>query len=493
MTGSVGCFRAARLDELFLRRSNNQMIEVGASFRDPRARVVEHEGKIFREIYDRGVSDYLEVLRSSFYSQAEKNRWLVAGVQVAKDERSLFSESAQIILQHEKVPFVSYPYEWSFSQLRDAALFHLDIHLNALEFGVSMLDSSAFNVQFIGATPIFIDYCSFGPWREGDIWFGHHQFCEQFLNPLLLYSKMGVKFQDWYRGGGGGVSTRDLYRILPFWKMLSPSIFFHVFAKNFLDHYAEKKWPHPGGISQSRKVVAQKRGLPKKSFSAILRDLQGHLSSLRAPKEEGVWKEYSGKTTYSELDRARKSSFVNKVCETWKPAKLLDLGGNTGVFSEIALASGVETVILIDSDHGATSVAHERAVSKGLNLLSLTSNLMDLSPARGWRESERQSLRQRIDDWQPDMICALALIHHLVIGNNAPLAQVVDWLTSFAPKGIIEFVPKSDPTVQFMLRYRKDIFDEYRLDRFQELLARQNQIVREDLADGRVLFAYRKT
>lgn len=462
---------------------------VAASYRDPRGRVYEKDdGRIFRAIHHLGLGDYQHTLACGFYQYAEAQRWLVRS-NIATDAESIAAfPDAMLLLEHERVPFISYPYEWTFAQLKDAALLHLDIHLSALQHKTTLLDSSAYNIQFLGSNPIFIDYLSFVPYLPGSLWIGHHQFCEQFLNPLLLYAKAGIEFQSWYRGSGNGIHTQDAYRILPLSKFFSIQTLLHVVAKHFLDQQAKRQQIF---VEPTQTAILRKSNLSEKSLVSMLQNLRKFINDLKPQKDRTLWESYAKHNTYNNTDYAAKHQFVQEFCRQWKPLRLVDLGGNTGEFSEAALDAGAQEVVLVDSDHGALTLAYKRAIERSLNLLPLLSNILDPSPAQGWRNLERISLEQRLRSWQPDALLALALIHHLVLGGNAPLEQVINWLLSLSPRGIIEFVPKTDPTVQVMLRFKQDIFPDYSLECFQSLLSSQKSIINQKpLTGGRMLFAY---
>jgi ribosomal protein L11 methylase PrmA len=466
----------------------DSLFPVGASYRDPRARVYEYDRRILRAISKTGFTDYKHTLRCGFYDHAEKQGWLVPTVEVTDTGILSSFPDAKILLEHERIPLISYPYEWTFAQLKDAALLQLDLHLSALQYETTMLDSSAYNIQFRGVKPIFIDYCSFAPYVKGSLWAGHHQFCEQFLNPLLLHAKADIEFQPWYRGAASGIHTSETYRALPRSKFFSTQSLLHVVAKHFLDRKAKRDWilNRPAPATSPRKG-----GVSKKTLVGMLLGLRRFIAQLSSPTERTLWESYDRHNTYSNSDRSAKHSFVEQFCGRWKPSKLIDLGGNTGEFSETAIVAGVREVVLVDSDHGALMRAYKRGVQKSFFVLPLMSNIMDLSPAQGWRNLERVSLEQRLIDWQPDALLALALVHHLAIAGNAPLDQVVDWVLSLAPRGVIEFVPKSDPTVLIMLKYRQDIFADYSLENFRATLSAKKHIVNEQQLDsGRILFEY---
>lgn len=461
--------------------------QLPSSFRDPRAHVFELNGRIFRAIYKKGLTDYLASRNVGFYRYVEDLGWLVRSNEVDPESHIPAPPDAILLLEHERIPLITYPYEWTFSQLKDAALLHLDLHMNALKYEINMIDSSAYNIQFISHKPIFIDYCSFAPYQVGSWWAGHNQFCEQFLNPLLLHAKEGIDFQPWYRGTLNGISTLDTFRTLSFNKYLTIQTLIHVCAKEHFD----RKMRENIVINESSNKKTKQQNMPKETFIRMLIKLRNFINDLSIGNKKTLWEGYKNDNTYSDDDVIAKHRFVGKYCSLWKISKLIDFGGNSGTFSATAIAEGVHHVVLVDSDQGALTIAYKQAVNNSINILPILSDISNLSPSQGWRGVERQSLEDRLKEWRPDAILALALIHHLTISKNIPIEQALNWLMSFASKAIIEFVPKTDQTVKLMLKYRADIFDDYTLDNFIEIIsAKKNIIGREQLACGRTLIAY---
>ena len=199
------------------------------SFRDPSGQVVVRDGRVFRTVMPRAAEDYEFVRNSGLLEELVAQGLLVSSTEINRDANvGNWGKGAAYILEHPKLPFISYPYEWSFSALKAACLVHLDIHLRALNYDITLSDASAYNIQFLGSKPIFIDRLSFVRYNPGAFWLGHRQFCEQFLNPLLLRSLIGIPHNSWYRGSQEGIQSEDLVRLLPWKKKFSFNIFKHV-------------------------------------------------------------------------------------------------------------------------------------------------------------------------------------------------------------------------------------------------------------------------
>ena len=453
-----------------------------ASFRDPGGHVYVADGKVFRTVMPRAREDY-EFVRSTGVLQRMAARGLVvSATEVPSDSLSARDGSgAAYVLRHPAIPFISYPYEWSFPALKAAALLTLDVHLEALDHGVTLSDASAYNVQFIGARPVFIDYLSFVKYREGEFWIGHRQFCEHFLNPLLLTAATGVPFQPWYRGTLEGITPGDLARVLPMRSKLSWNVLTHVVLQAGLSR--------PQASTEAARVSRMK--FPLAAFQRMLRSLRTWIAALEPAKSRAtLWAGYATDNSYADEDSRRKAAFVGDFVRATHPAMLWDIGCNTGEYSAIAIDSGARTVVGFESDHGALDAAFATARSKELSLLPLYLDAANPSPSQGWNEAERQGLQARA---RADALLALAVIHHLAIGRNVPLTSVVEWLIGLAPSGVIEFVPKSDPMVKMMLRLRKDIFDDYDEASFLAAVERRAEVVKTSRASAseRLLVWYR--
>ncbi|MDH3531767.1 MAG: class I SAM-dependent methyltransferase, partial [Gammaproteobacteria bacterium] len=409
---------------------------------------------------------------------------LVAFNDVDKDVHGFDQPGIALLLEHPRIPFVSYPYEWGFQQLKSAALLQLDIYLEALRHSVTLSDASAYNIQFIGARPVFIDHLAFRPYRNGEFWTAHRQFCEQFLNPLLLRAKLGVDHNAWYRGALEGISTRDLNNLLPLRKKLSWNVFSQVTLQAHFQKASLEK--------SARTAIPTNAGLPKLSFERLLISLRNWIESLHAlDSEKTVWADYADDNSYNDRARLFKRGFIKSFTAELQPKVMWDLGCNTGDYSAVALSAGAEYVVGFDFDRTAVDKAFMRANDEQMAFLPLYLDAANPAPDQGWSQLERKGVGSRAN---ADALLALAFVHHLAIGKNVPLPAIVAWLLSLAPDGIVEFVPKSDPMVQELLRLREDIFDEYDLDHFVSLIREKAEITRlEQIQDSdRHLIQYRQ-
>jgi len=345
---------------------------------------------------------------------------------------------------------------------------------------VALVDASAYNVQFLGSRPVFIDVLSLRRYEEGAIWTGHRQFCEQFLNPLLLTARAGVPFQPWYRGTLEGITSAELARVLPWRARLNPLIALHVGL--------QARMQRAVSAEQTRK--AQKVRLSRQGLTNNLKSMRSWVARLEPPRSQhSPWQDYEKTANYTADERQAKVKFVSEAVRAAGPQMLWDLGCNSGEYSEVALESGARNVIGLEPDVGAVNAAYQRACAKQLAFLPLKIDLTNPPPASGWRQRERLGL----DAWRtPDFILCLALLHHLVLGRNLPLTEVLDWLIALAPRGVIEFVPKEDPMAQMLITWKPHVAPEYERAAFAALLSERARIERETVvtASGRVLYQY---
>jgi len=405
-------------------------------------------------------------MESGLYDKLVKAGLLIPHVEVdslraeRSDERSKErsrSADAFKIIQPERVPFISYPYEWSFSQLKDAALTTLAIHRRALKYDMALKDASAYNIQFVNGKAILIDTLSFEKYKEGQPWIAYRQFCQHFLAPLALMSYCDVRLSQLMRVYIDGVPLDLASKLLPVQTRLNFGLLTHI----HLHASAEKRF------------AGESVGQAKMSRNALI----GLVESLEATVRKLTWKptgtrwsNYYDITNYSDLAFEHKKQLVGEWVARVKPNLVWDLGANTGVFSRLACSAGVFTVAF-DIDPAAVEQNYSQAKNdKEKNLLPLQLDLTNPSPALGWANRERESFRER---GPADMVLALAVIHHLAITNNVPLPQLADFLAEMGKWQVIEFVPKSDSQVQKMMAAREDIFPNYTQEGFEAAFSEQ--------------------
>lgn len=454
-------------------------LEAG-SFRDRTGRIFYSGKDVFRGLTDKALPEWQALQGTRFFPRLVREGKIVATEQV-----EMPGEWAAV-LRHERIPFVSYPYEWCFGMLRQAALLQLELIEAALAEDLSLKDATPYNVQWQGCRPVFIDVLSFYRLKPGEPWVGYRQFCELFLNPLLLEAYKGVPFQPWLRGSLEGIPPQDLLALLGARDFLRKGVLTHV----WLHARSQTRYDE---AAQSRNVKSElaSAGFRKELILANVRGLARLVQGLSLPERRSAWAGYGEDPGYAGADREEKERFVREAVAHQRWNLTWDLGANTGVYSRIA-AEGSDYVIALEADPRAVERLFAEAPKAGdSKVLPLVCNLADPSPARGWRGRERKDLAER---GQPDLVLCLALIHHLVIGANLRLSEVLDWLAGLGRFLVIELVTREDARVQGLLRHRDDLYEDYDLPVFEKELAASFEVLRrQELPSGRRILYFAKS
>ncbi len=424
---------------------------VCASFRDPSGFLFSREGILYRQVNQKYRSDYSLLIESGLYNNLTKAGLLISHEEV--DTQPEEPTHAFKVIRPQKVNFVSYPYEWSFSQLKDAALATLSIQRRAMKHGMSLKDASAYNIQFHEGKACLIDTLSFEAQKEGAPWVAYRQFCQHFLAPLALMAKVDIRLSQLFRIHIDGVPLDLAARLLPFSTHLNFGLLTHI-------HLHAKAQARYAG----EKVEASQRRISKEALIGLVDNLKSTVQALDWKPVGTDWGEYYTFTNYSDSAFEEKKRVLNEWVDKIKPSSVWDMGANTGVFTRIASDKGIPS-ISFDIDPAAVEKSYRQVKSaKEKNILPLVMDLTNPSPSLGWNHSERDSLAERTPT---DMIFALALIHHLAISNNVPLSQIAEFFHGLGKWLVIEFVPKSDSQTQKLLASREDIFDEYTVEGFE--------------------------
>lgn len=427
------------------------------SFRDPAGFVFSRDGLLLRQVNAEGAADYRALMNSGLFDLLRGRGSIVTHKEV--DLVHALQPPAAYVLEVERVPFISYPYEWSFSQLRDAALFTLDLQRLALERGMILRDASAYNIQWRGSQPVLIDTLSFGVWPQGSAWEGYAQFCRHFLAPLAIASATGPHTLARLRVALDGVPLPEASAALPrsTWLQFGLLTHLHLHAKTVTRH--EGRSPSPAAAAPA---------LTLQALLALTESLAATIRALRPPPLSTEWGNYYANTNYSAESASEKASvvatFLAQIREQHRVGVVWDLGANTGVYSRVA-SKIAHTVLAFDIDEAAVE-AHFFATKREQNvvILPLRMDLRNPSPDLGWAHEERRSLEKR---GPADVIMALALIHHLAISNNTPLTHLASYFSRLGKYAIVEMVPKEDSQVMRLLSSRRDIFPDYTIEGFE--------------------------
>lgn len=456
-------------------------MRINASFRDPSGFVFIEDETVYRQVNLSYQAHYDQLIRSGLYAYLTERRMLVPHEESGL--RGSGAPEAYKILKPLQIPFISYPYEWSFSQLKDAALLTLAIQKRALSRGMVLKDASAFNVQFLDSKPIFIDTLSFEIYAEGQAWVAYRQFCQHFLAPLLLMSRKDIRLNQLLRVFIDGIPLDLASATAPKSTYLQPGILMHIHLHARVQHHY-KSSSHLAGMS-SRKRIG------KRSLLQIADSLRSAISGLRWNPGGTDWSDYYDGNSYQEEAFQHKFKLVEEYLGLIKPNCVWDLGANTGEFSRIASRAGAFTVSA-DNDPGVVEVNYLKSKrEQATHLLPLLIDLVNPSPGIGWAHAERQSLAERS---KADCLLALALIHHLAISNNIPLPSIAEFFATLAEWLVIEFVPKRDKKAQQLLGSRVDIFDQYTKTDFEASFSRIYHIVKSRQLErsARVLYLMRR-
>ncbi len=447
------------------------------SFRDRTARVFTAGNEVYRILNSQGLQNWQHVCGLSFVENAMQSGQLVRTrcVEARDWPTGTPAEDANTswcgLLQHERVPLISYPYEWCFSMLKEAALLQLHLMQQALAENVILKDASPFNIQFRGTKPLFIDIPSFTPLRQGEPWDGYRQFCQMFLFPLMLQAYRGVDFQPWMRGKIDGISPSQMAGLLSSRDLLRAGVFTHVKMHAWLYERQNRMSAEPA--VQSTPAGLQAAGFEKSMIENNVRGLQRIVKGLEWRCQGSLWSDYDSQPSPAHTDGHVKEQFVAQILATRHWRCVWDIGCNRGRYSRLA-AERSDLVVAMDSDHFTIEQFYlslrERDEQR---IVPLVFNLADPTPGLGWRGAERSDLVGRS---QPDMILCLAVIHHLVFRENLQLPDVIHWLAERNAELIIEFTERADPQVQSLLADRVDQFSDYSWSVFIRELSRRFEI-----------------
>ncbi|MGB7556142.1 MAG: hypothetical protein WBM04_17355 [Candidatus Korobacteraceae bacterium] len=451
------------------------------SFRDPDGFIVRQDERIFRVVLPRAVQLWRQFAASGLARELQSAGLLIPTHEVAADVLSsdLPIHSGAIVLEHERIPFVSYPYEWTFDMLRDAALLQLEIVERSLKHGWILKDATAYNVQFRGVTPLFIDVLSLAPLQQGEPWAGYNQFCRMMLYPLMLEAYKQLPFQPWLRSELDGIDPVVFGRMFRGRDRFRPGVLSHVVAQAYL----QRKF---SSADYSVRRQIKSAGMTPEMISRNVRKLRKLIVGLSAPKEGTTWSNYS-RTHYADDALARKEAFVIESIAGRHFKLVWDLGCNDGRFSRI-VGDAADTVVAMDSDAGSVNRLYSELRKEArTNILPLLMNVANPSPAQGWASSERASLIER---GKPELTLALALVHHLVISANVPLATIVEWLSEVTREVVIEFISKEDVMVQRLLLNKDDTYSDYSREAFEAYMQQYFRIESRTELPGGTRFLY---
>jgi hypothetical protein len=455
---------------------NNISSTLPSSFRDPSGFLFIQNGILFRQINSEYQLTYQKLMDSGLYQALTKKGWLIPHEEMKGIEPGN-KDICFLVIQPEKVEFISYPYEWSFSQLKDAALLTLKIQKLAIEKGIILKDASAYNIQFHHGNPVLIDTLSFDIYTEGKPWDAYRQFCQHFLAPLALMSKVDVRLIQLMRVFIDGIPLDLAASLLPWSSKLNLGLLTHI----HIHANAQKKYSNMKEENQLKPTVS------KLGLLGLIDSLENTVKGLQWQPRGTEWAEYYDITNYSSAAFENKKTIVKDLVARTGSKVIWDIGSNTGAFSRAALPEN-GLVVSFDIDPAAVEKNyHEVKIGKENGILPLVLDLTNPSGDIGWASQERDSITKR---GPADVVLALALIHHICISNNVPLENFASYLKSIGDHLVIEFVPKEDSQVKVLLKSRKDIFPNYTIEGFERAFLPFFEIIEKVPVEGSLRVLY---
>ena len=453
------------------------LINDPSSFRDDAGQIFNFKNRIFRSIKNDYIENYNFIKNQDIY-QKLINKNLLINSWEAKDQ-DLISQNFDDVnkfLEHEKLENWTYPYEWTFSQLKKAAIFHLDFQLFLLEKGITLKDASAYNVQFKNNKPIFIDILSLQKLDKNTPWQGHKQFCEEFLNPLVFSSYFNLPFNEIYKGNLNGISNRQIINLLGYKIFFSFSLLINVYFTESLS-------------SKSRISKKKKERSYKQSQYFLINNLKKFIKKLKYKKNKSTWSNYSNTHSYSKESEIEKENILKSYISINKPYSLIDIGCNDGKYSFLAKELGVKKVIALDYD---MQCLEKIELDNNEIVTPLYADLSNISPSIGWDNKEKKSFIERFNF---DFSLSFAVVHHLAISKNIPLYEVLNFIIKLSKKGLIEFIPNDDEMVKRMKMFKTKAYDDYNLENFLKILNESCNTVKVHELKGskRKVIYYEKT
>lgn len=449
------------------------------SFRDVENRVYIKGNRVLRGVSQSALAHWTELSAQDFYKKSESRgdviatRLLPASDPVAK---AVLKDGWTGVLEHDRVPFISYPYEWSVSMLRDAALLHLRLIERAVKADWSLKDATAYNVQFIGAKPVFIDIVSFEPRKEGEPWYGYRQFCMMFLIPLMIRAHLDIDHLPMLRSNLEGISPVEASKLFRLSKGFKKGVSSHILLPAKVENSIASK--ERDDAEAKTRSATQK----KDRIIALVQSIRRLIKKLDFGINHTTWSHYEKTHSYDDVEFQKKIDFVRRSAATDSWDTAMDIGCNTGTFSKL-ISPFSKLVISADGDHNAVEQLYlrENEADNVGNIMPLVMNLANPSPSQGWAGTERRALGERA---KPQLILCLALIHHIAISANVPISAFLEWLRSFDSKLVIEFVTRQDDMVKKLLTNKTIDYDHYTLEIFESEVKKRFKIIDSENLKG---------
>ena len=431
------------------------------SFRDPAGSVTIQPDRVLRFLNERGASELDAFLKL-------KSETLQAFASSIVETRPIGVGGA---VEHPKVWFPSYPYEWPAEMLYAAAELTLNLATRLSNEGWGLKDATPYNILFEGPRPVFVDVCSFERRSPEDaLWRAYGQFVRTFLNPLIAHCTLGWPMDALLFNSRDGIEAEQLYRWTPWLRRwFSPS----VLTVTLPALLARRAGRIQAAGPQRRLDGEQALWV----FTRLLKGLQRKLEAARPRAEsESRWTGYMQTCTYSPAQFEFKSKFVADAMIGIQPRRTLDVGCNTGHFSKMAAAAG-SRVIAIDRDPALVGTLWKEAAEQNLDIQPLIADFARPTPATGWRNSECASFLERAEN-AFDLVLLLGTLHHLTVTERVPMLEVVNQAAAAASHAIIEYVGPEDEMFRFLAWGNEHLYGDYTVEAFEQACDKRFKIVR---------------
>lgn len=426
--------------------------QLNSSFRDPSGYVFFKEGKVYRQINQSYLEIYNQLMDSGLYQELVEHQYLVTHEEIERTNE-------HIIIKPQQLPLITYPYEWSFSQTRAAAILTLKAQFLALRYGMSLKDATAYNIQFIGNRPLFIDTLSFEPYRDGQPWKAYGQFCRHFVAPLLLMKHVDLRCMHMLKSFLDGLPLDLASQMLPRKTHLS------LFVKLHIHLHARYLARHNYNTGSKRR----KAQMSLQRLQAMLESMLRYIQKLEYAQRTEWGNYYEATLNYTPQALNMKRQIVREYLKKIRPASIWDVGGNDGMYSRLAQDIS-QYIFSTDIDLQAVDQNYRQSVkNQEKNVWPLFFDVTNPTPDIGLHAGQ-PSLEERLNKIGIDCILALALIHHLCITNNYPFEFIARFFARVAPYLVIEFVKRSDSWASELLARKQDaqdLFTYYNQDEFE--------------------------
>ena len=448
-----------------------------SSFRDPSGNIFFQNGTLFRRVNPSYFPQYEALKNSGLYDELIKFNALIPHKEIQKNEN-------EILIQPEEIPYISYPYEWSFGMLKDAALLTLKIHRRAMKHDLILKDASAYNIQFRKGQAVLIDTLSFDFYEEGEAWGAYGQFCRHFLAPLLLMREKDIRLNRLLSLFIDGVPL-DLAK-----ELLGGKGGF--FARQHITWHSKSIEKHEtDGRKKLFNFGNKKIKISRSQHLALIESLIRGIEAMTLKNVITEWGDYYAHTNYTPEAGEDKKRIVKEFLNLIQPESTWDLGANDGTYSRLALDFNFSNVVAFDIDPVAVERNYQSVKKTQESMLPLVLDLTNPSPGIGFANQERKTIDARK---KTDCVMALAVIHHLAISNNLPLEMLAKWFATLSKNLIIEFVPKEDSQVQILLATRRDIFPDYNQECFEKIFSEYFTLKKKENVQGskRVIYCFER-